>query len=141
MTLRDPDDALSGWQPLRDPGPAPDLSRLDEDDPLVAEWLLSDHPWAEAERTRRRQVELQTLIEQSAPDSPPWIRQAEIDSAEPDQAHVARMRRSLEALRQLDDPMYVYPPGLTGPMGSLWAPPGHPVHRAGLEAGGWNLGA
>uniref|UniRef100_A0AAU2K2E2 Uncharacterized protein n=1 Tax=Streptomyces sp. NBC_00049 TaxID=2903617 RepID=A0AAU2K2E2_9ACTN len=123
MPLQDPDNVLSGWVPARDPGPAPDLSQLDDTDPVVAEWLLADHPWAEPERTRRRQVELRETIERSHPDSPPWVRQAEIDAAEPDQAYVARMRRSLEAQRQLDDPMYAYPPALIGPMGSLWAPP------------------
>ncbi|MFD9453489.1 hypothetical protein ACFWBC_10410 [Streptomyces sp. NPDC059985] len=139
MSLHDPDDVLSGWVPARDPGPAPDLSELDDADPLVAEWLLSDHPWAERERSRRREVELQRLIERSHPDSPPWVRQAEIEAAEPDQPHVARMRRSLEGHRQLDDPTYVYPPALMGPMGSLWPPPGHPPHVPGVEAGGWNL--
>ncbi|OEJ20939.1 hypothetical protein [Streptomyces subrutilus] len=141
MSLRDPDDVLSGWVPLHDPGPAPDLSELDGTDPLVAEWLLSDHPWAELERTRRRQAELQSTIDRAHPHSPPWVQEAEIDMAEPDQAHVKRMRRSLEAQRQLDDVMYVYPPGLIGPMGSLWPPPGYPPHRPGLEAGGWNLDA
>ncbi|MEU6946624.1 hypothetical protein ABZ957_15550 [Streptomyces sp. NPDC046316] len=140
MTLRDPDDDLSGWVPARDPGPSPDLSQLDEADPLVAEWLLSDHPWAERERARRRQLELRGLIEHS-PDGAPWVREAEIDAAEPDQAYVARMRRSLEARRQLDDPMYVYPPALIGPMGSLWPPPGHPPHVPGVEAGGWDMDA
>ncbi|MGW2681078.1 hypothetical protein [Streptomyces sp. NPDC001436] len=138
MTLRDPDDALSGWVPAREPGPAPDLSKLDDADPFVAEWLLSDHPWAEQERARRRQLELRELIERS-PHGAPWVRQAEIDAAEPDQAYVTRMRRSLEAHRQLDDPMYVYPPALTGPMGSLWPPPGHAPHEPGMEAGGWDM--
>ncbi|WP_189970954.1 hypothetical protein [Streptomyces violascens] len=48
------------------------------------------------------------------------------------------MRRALEAVRQIDDIMYVYPPGPIGPMGSLWPPPGTPGQIAGFEAGGWN---
>ncbi|MFZ3476012.1 hypothetical protein ACODT4_44280 [Streptomyces sp. 2.9] len=140
MSLHDPEDVLSGWVPARDPGPAPDLSQLDGGDPLVAEWLLSDHPWAEPERTRRRERELQELIERSpSAPVPPWVLEAQVDAAEPDQAYLKRARRSLESRRQLDDRMYVYPPGLMGPMASLWAPPGHPPHVPGLEPAGWNL--
>lgn len=38
-----------------DPGPAPDLSHYDVADDDAYEWLLSDHPWAAAERRRRAQ--------------------------------------------------------------------------------------
>jgi hypothetical protein len=134
--LRDPKDPLSGWTPLHDPGPVPDLSHLDLHRPLEGEWLLADHPWAEAERTRRRALDLSVLVASSAPG--PAKLAAEVDAAAPDSVYVRHMRRSLEALRQIDDPMYVYPPALLGPMGSLWPPPGTPAYRPGCEAGGWN---
>jgi len=37
-----------------DPGPSPDLSRYDSVPDDAYEWFLSDHPWAVAERHRRR---------------------------------------------------------------------------------------
>jgi hypothetical protein len=130
----DPDDGPADMEPLHEWGPAPDLSHLDLADPLEGEWLLSDHPWARAERTRRRSAGL----EASRAGDPLWALEADVDSAEPDEFYVAHMRRSLEAIRQASDRMYVYPPGLIGPMGSLWPPPGLPGKIAGCEAGGWN---
>jgi hypothetical protein len=48
------DGAVSGY--LIDPGPAPDLSDYDTLDDDAYEWLLSDHPWARAERIRRAEA-------------------------------------------------------------------------------------
>jgi hypothetical protein len=42
---------VSGY--LLDPGPAPDLSTYNTQPDDAYEWLLSDHPWARAERIRR----------------------------------------------------------------------------------------
>lgn len=42
---------VSGY--LLDPGPAPDLSQYSGRADDAYEWLLSDHPWARAERARR----------------------------------------------------------------------------------------
>jgi hypothetical protein len=43
--------------PAGDLGPAPDLSDYDTTASAAAyEWLLSDHPWAVAERNRRRET-------------------------------------------------------------------------------------
>ncbi|MEU3356121.1 hypothetical protein [Streptomyces sp. NPDC037389] len=137
--LSDSDDPFSDWEPAHDPGPAPDLSHLSLHEPLEAEWLLSDHPWAQAERARRRGEERQAAVAHAEQVGlPEWAIRAEVDAAEPDAVYRSRMRRSLEALHQADDPMYVYPPGLIGPMASMWPPPGHPAHVPGLEAGGWN---
>ena len=48
----------SAPDPVPDPAPVPegmpDLSQLSTIDPAAYEWLLSDHPWAVAERARRR---------------------------------------------------------------------------------------
>lgn len=80
-TLNDPDDVHAGeGPPLHEWGPAPDLSCLDLADPLEGEWLLSDHPWARAERTRRRGAGL----EASRAGDPLWASEADVDSAEPD---------------------------------------------------------
>ncbi|SFQ81992.1 hypothetical protein [Amycolatopsis rubida] len=50
-TAYDVERPVSGY--LLDPGPAPDLSTFDSSPDDAYEWLLSDHPWARAERVRR----------------------------------------------------------------------------------------
>ncbi|WP_134046423.1 hypothetical protein [Amycolatopsis arida] len=50
-TADDVERPVSGY--LLDPGPAPDLSTYDTLPDDAYEWLLSDHPWARAERIRR----------------------------------------------------------------------------------------
>lgn len=62
------------------PGPAPDLSEYDTLPHDAFEWFLSDHPWAQAERERRRQAHF-TSEQQLAGEVQAWTEK--IDRLQP----------------------------------------------------------
>jgi hypothetical protein len=66
-----------------DPGPAPDLTGYQistaPDDPAY-EWYLSDHPWAVAERARRREAEMQFTLNR-AQKVQEWIERTRANDA------------------------------------------------------------
>ncbi|MER7015323.1 hypothetical protein ABT324_28150 [Saccharopolyspora sp. NPDC000359] len=87
------------------PEDPPDLSSYDTSDPAAYEWLLSDHPWARAERVRRRaattDAELATTTAVRA-----WTDR--IDALDPttrplDPAFTQRMRKLARIMRPLAD--------------------------------------
>lgn len=137
----------------------PDLSRYPLADCAAYEWYLSDHPWAVAERTRRlaartnhelvNAAKLRASVERrraandagefddsldGSRDSLVWAAEkqlrAVLDSAEPDDVRVARLRRSLERRsRDEGDHTYVYPTRLIGPGAAAHPPPGWSGYR------------
>lgn len=142
MTADDPTvDGGGGW---------PSLDGCGADD-AGYEWLLSDHPWAAAERQRRRRhrleqdlawVEEVLAITGRLADDPtvpeelhrlavgldPLVQcsalVAEVDSVVDDVAFVAEARRRLEAVRRnVGDVDYVDPAHLTGADAALVDPP------------------
>jgi hypothetical protein len=141
----------------------------DVTDDAFYEWLLSDHPDARAERDRRRSLHYQQQRD-TATDIAAWARRisadpperhtkaardlaatigphadastvrAEIESAEPDELYVARLRTEFETHRHIHwdnpDPSYRYPAHLTGPGAVAYPPPPEPdVHAPEPEAG------
>jgi hypothetical protein len=134
-------------------------------DDAFYEWLLSDHPAAKAERERRRSACYQRQrdtaagiaawadrISAGSPRPAQAVRDlaatmgpraaasatgAEVESAEPDDLYVARLREQLETHRHVDwdhpDPAYRYPGWLTGPSAASYPPPPDP--HAGIEPG------
>jgi hypothetical protein len=127
-------------------------------DDAFYEWLLSDHPGARAERDYRRSTHYQHQMETAA-DIAAWAgrisadpdrhtraardlaatigpraaesaRRAGIDSAEPDEVYVARLRQEFEIHRHVHwdnpDPSYRYPAHLTGPGAPSYPPPPEP---------------
>lgn len=84
-----------------DPGPSPDLSRYSSLPDDAYEWFLSDHPWAVAERHRRR-TEHYERERQNATEVLAWTEK--IDRLEPER--VSRdfdgpARRLAESLRPM----------------------------------------
>ena len=140
-------------------------SRSTTDDPFY-EWLLSDHPDAQAERDYRRGARYQRqrgtaadiaawadrisadpdrhtrgardLAATIGPRAADSAMRAEIDSAEPDEVFVARLRQEFEIHRHVHwdnpDPSYRYPAHLTGPGAASYPPPPEPG-ASGRERG------
>lgn len=131
----------------------PPIAQVDpSDDEAFHEWLLSDHPWAAAERQRRRSAyrarELSAADEvlaitsrlTSNPASPDNVRRvAEIvarvaneqavrvgvDAVFDDETHVTQARHQLEIARHaVGEYHYRYPQRLTGPSAARQPPPG-----------------
>lgn len=119
------------------------------------QWLLSGHPDARAERHWRRGTYLESA-QQTAADFADWAARvsadpgghtpaardlaasigpraaasatrAEIESAEPDDLYVARLRKQFETHMHAHpgspDPRYRYPDWLTGPGAARYPPP------------------
>jgi hypothetical protein len=140
-----------------------DLHRRSTLDDTFYEWLLSDHPDAKAEREYRRGGSLQRE-HQTAADIAAWADRvgadpgrhtpmardlaatfgpmakasalrADIESAEPDDAYVARQRAEFETHMRVHwdhpDPDYTYPACLTGPSAASCPPPPEPAPEAG----------
>ena len=128
----------------------PPLPHLATTDDAAYEWLLSDHPWAVAERRRRRADYLaRTLAEADdalkitdrltadpaafslhrVADTVDRIARrsalvAEVDDAEDDATRVERDRRSYVAQRRTaGDLDYAYPAHLIGPSAADYPPP------------------
>jgi hypothetical protein len=135
------------------------LHGRDVTDEAFYEWLLSDHPDARAERDRRRAAAYQQRRDTAA-DIAAWARRIsadpperhtsaardlaasigpdaaqsairnEIESAEPDELFVARLRAEFETHRHVHwdnpDPSYQYPAHLTGPGAAACPPPPEP---------------
>ncbi len=127
-------------------------------DDAFYEWLLSDHPQARAERDYRRTASYQHQREVAAdicawaarisadpdrhtqaardlaasigPDATRSALRAEIESAEPDELFVARLRAEFQTHRRVHwdhpDPGYRYPAHLTGPGAAAYPPPPEP---------------
>ena len=141
-----------------------DLHARSTADEAFYEWLLSDHPDARAERDYRRNSYHQRH-RQVAADITAWASRigadpdrhtqaardlaatigphaaesatrAEIESAEPDESYVARLREEFETCRHVHwdhpDPDYRYPAHLTGPGAASYPPPPEP-DPAGLD--------
>jgi len=130
-------------------GPAPDLSGYPATDDDVYEWLLSDHPWARAERRRRAQdrhtedttraaqvrhwvdttdqhspgAPGRTLAELLRPSADETHLRAEIRSAEPDDLSVQHDRKAYEQERRAGGEDYHYPAHLIGPDAVRYPPP------------------
>ena len=133
-----------------------DLHGRPTTDHACCEWLLSDHPDARTERQWQRGTYLESA-RQTAADIADWAAQvsadpgrhtqaardlaatigpraaasatrAEIDSAEPDDLYVARLRAEFETHMHAHpgspDPGYRYPAHLTGPAAAGYPPPG-----------------
>ncbi|MEU7802559.1 hypothetical protein AB0B10_25195 [Micromonospora arborensis] len=94
---------MTDREPTTDPGPMPDLStypvsRLTGD--AAYEWYLSDHPWATAERCRRRAAELQYELD-AASNVQAWIERTQAADAVGDLAgRPAGWRDNLVALAE-----------------------------------------
>ena len=134
-------------------------------DEAFYEWLLSDHPGARAERDYRRNSYYQHH-RQVAADIAAWASRigadpdrhtqaardlattigphaaesamrADIESAEPDETCVARLREEFETYRHVHwdhpDPDYRYPAHLTGPSAASYPPPPEREPVAGTE--------
>ena len=130
-------------------GPVPDFSGYPAADDDVYEWLLSDHPWALAERRRRARdrhtddttragrirewtdttgragpkasgSRLADLLRPSADEA--HVR-AEVRSAEPDDLTVLRDRETYEWERRARGEDYHYPAHLIGPDAVRTPPP------------------
>jgi hypothetical protein len=135
------------------------LHGRDATDEAFYEWLLSDHPDARAERDWRRNRHYQQQRDTAA-DIAAWARRigadppqrhtsaardlaatigphatqsairAEVESAEPDELCVARLRAEFETHRRVHwdnpDPSYRYPACLTGPGAASYPPPPEP---------------
>jgi hypothetical protein len=135
---------------------------------MFYEWLLSDHPDARAERDYRRGTSCQRQRETAA-DIAAWAdkinaqpdrhtqaardlaasigpraaesaTRAEIESAEPDDLYVARLRAEFETYMHVHldnpDPEYRYPGHLTGPSAAHYPPSaGPPEPDHGIEPG------
>ena len=131
-------------------GEWPPLPQLDTGDQAAYEWLLSAHPWAVAERDRRRRDhhareldetgEVLAIIERLAtldedhplhqlavtvtPSAQRRALEADVDDAEPDDTRTAEARRRLELHRRSSgDFDYVYPPELIDSIAVLRHPP------------------
>lgn len=83
------------------PGPAPDLSRYDTLPHDALEWFLSDHPWAKAERVRRREAHYAGEL-QRAGEVHAWTEK--IDQLEPGVTG-KEFERSARKLAELMRPM------------------------------------
>ncbi len=143
-----------------------DLHGRPTTDHVFYEWLLSDHPDARAERQWRRGTYLESA-RQTAADIACWAARvtadphrhapaarelaatigpraaasatrAEIESAEPDDLYVARLRAEFESHMRVHwdnpDPGYRYPAHLTGP-GAAGYPPPPEADTGGVEPG------
>lgn len=130
--------------------PLPHLSSVDDE---AYEWLLSDHPWAAAERQRRRTAyharELADADEalaitdrlQHNPDAGRGLQlvagtvdriarhsalRADIDDAETDATRTDRLRQRYVTIRRNSgDHDYQYPAHLLGPGAADYPPPRH----------------
>lgn len=135
-----------------DPGPCPDLSRYGTLREGHYEWFLSDHPWAVAERRRRRaayyerkrdqavqarawvgatdtSLEGAALAEILGPMADEAALRAQVDEAEPDELWVDRLRREHELVVRISEPDYHYPGHLIGPGAAAYPPPGYEPER------------
>ncbi len=143
-----------------------DLHGRSTTDHAFYEWLLSDHPDAQAERAWRRSAYLASA-RQTAADIAGWAARvtaepgrhtgaardlaatigpraadsatrAEIESAEPDDLYVARLRAEYETHMHVHwdnpDPGYRYPAHLAGPGAAAYPPPSQ-AESDGIEPG------
>jgi hypothetical protein len=83
-----------------DPGPAPDLSTYDTLPDDAYEWLLSDHPWARAERIRRAEFG-QDFERRNASDVRTWtdrIQETDLHERYPHNPEIAKNLQGLAAI-------------------------------------------
>ncbi|QYG95834.1 hypothetical protein HC251_25120 (plasmid) [Iamia sp. SCSIO 61187] len=129
------------------PASWPPLPHLDLADHAAYEWLLSDHPWARAERERRRAAHharetgqagqilqicdrlddspLAGLADTVRPMAERSALEAEVEAVYDDTTHVADARRRLEIARQVaGHTAYRYPTALLGGAARHQPPPG-----------------
>lgn len=132
---------------LLDPGPAPDLSRyasLDCDDWIAGhEWLISDHPWACAERDRRRENYI-ALLRERVDTVRGWTHSRTTDRPDPRVAlgatalplaeeQLAQAEQTIDMRTEREDWActrhnrgdrgYSYPAHLVGPGAAAYPPP------------------
>lgn len=128
---------------LLDPGPAPDLSHYDgldcDDHEAAHEWLISDHPWACAERDRRREAYL-ALLRERVITLRGWLTPRTTDRPDPRvKLGTTALPLAEEQLAQAEQPIdmrteredwamtrrrgYTYPAHLIGPGAAAYPPP------------------
>lgn len=98
-----PDGHMSRQDEPAGPDPAPDLSRYDTLPHDAFEWFLSDHPWAQAERERRRDAHFASE-QQRAGEVQAWTEK--IDQLQPgttSREFEASVRRLAELVRPMAD--------------------------------------
>lgn len=124
----------------------PALEGMSVVDPDAYEWLLSDHPWATAERTRRRDAHhrrevaeadavlavcdrlaggsLDRLADTVAPIARDARRRAATKAEVDDASHVAEARRRWETAQRVEGRWgYEYPSHLVGLAAADFPPP------------------